>query len=360
MRIGLNISTASATPAGIGNYALQLARQLPLAAREVDWVFFGSDPGFAHALTRENAKVLGAGKSGLARILWEQIALPLAARKERLDLLHGADFSRPVAYQRPTINTIHDLSPFAASRFFPFAKRAYKQMLMAEAIRRSRAVITDSEFSRNEILERFHISEHRVFAIHLGTEPGVAVPYKAGSPFLLFVGTLEARKNLTSLVRAFQILRARRHIPHRLIFAGKPGYGWEEIRQSIQRSGVSAAIEVRGYVGKGELLELYRQASLLVFPSLYEGFGLPVLEAMACGTPVACSRAASLPEVGGDAVAYFDPYSIEEMAAVIEQVLDSPSRQAELREGGPKQAAKFTWDECARKHLDVYRKILNQ
>lgn len=361
MRVGLNISTASGNLTGVGNYAFQLARALPLVAPGDEWILFGAGPRIAPLLNQENTRAAAAaGWKGLARLVWEQTGLPLEARRQRVDLLHGADFSRPVAYGGPMVNTIHDLSPFVDSRYFPPASRVYKQALIAYAAHRSSAIITDSEFSRRQIIERFSVDEAIVFAIALGVNPGDGDGRpKADPPYLLFVGTLEYRKNLERLVEAFRLVRERRHIPHRLVLAGKPGHGWEEIRAAIESAGMSGCVETPGYVSAGDLARLYRSADLFVFPSVYEGFGLPPLEAMACGTPVACSNATSLPEVGGDAVVYFDPYSVEDMAAAIERVLYSPSLQTELREKGLRQAAKFTWEECARKHLEVYQRVLS-
>ena len=359
MKVGINISAASGSFTGVGNYAHQLARTLAAIATEDEWIFFGANEQFAQHFDQGNARATLSRRTGLARILWEQTGLPLAARRLKVDLLHGTDFSRPVAYGGHMVNTIHDISPFVDSQYFSPVQRMYKRVLISYAIRKSSAIVTDSEFSRRQIIEHFPLKGSRVFVIPLGvTQGNGAVHHKADPPYLVFVGNLERRKNLVRLVEAFRLLRERRHIPHRLVLAGKRGHGWEEIQAAIERGGIRGFVDVPGYVSSKELARLYRSADLFVFPSLYEGFGLPVLEAMACGTPVACSNAASLPEVGGDAVEYFDPCNVEEMAAAIERVLDSPSLQAEMREKGLRQAAKFTWEECARKHLEVYRRVL--
>ena len=359
MRVGLNISAASGCSTGVGNYAFQLAKSIAAVAPDDEWFFFGTSARLAPLLERSNAKAAVTHSRGLARILWEQTGLPLEARRMKVDLLHGADFSRPFAYGGRVVNTIHDLSPFVDSRYFPPARRIYKRFLIRHASTRTSAIITDSEFSRRQIIERFSADEARVYAIALGVTLGNGVAHaKANPPMLLFVGNLEHRKNLVRLVEAFRLLRERRRVPHRLVLAGRPGHGWEDIRAAIERGGIQDCVGVPGYVSNEELARLYRSAEVFVFPSVYEGFGLPVLEAMACGTPVACSNAASLPEVGGDAVEYFDPHSVEDMTAAIERVLDSPGRQAEMREKGLRQAARFTWEECARKHLEVYRRVL--
>ena len=360
MRVGLNISAASGKFTGVGNYALQLARTIASVAPEDEWILFGANTELARFLDRNNVRPVTTERTGLARILWEQAGLLLEARRERIDLLHGVDFSRPLAYGGRMVNTIHDLSPFADGQYIPPPRRAYVKALMRYAARRSLAVITVSEFSRREIIERFCVNEDRVFAIAHGviTNGNGAERSKSGPPFLLFVGNLEHRKNLVRLIEAFRRLRDRRRIAHRLVLCGKPGHGWGNIQAAIEKEGVQKAIDLPGFVSNEELAKLYRSADLFVFPSVYEGFGLPVLEAMACGTPVACSNATSLPEVGGGAVEYFDPYSVEDMEDAIERVLDSPDRQAEMRENGLRQAARFTWEECARKHVEVYRRVL--
>jgi len=360
MRVGLNISTACGNLAGIGNYAFQLAKHLPVVAPEEEWIFLGTDPRFEQTFARENARVFPRER-GIPRIFWEQAVLPNAARRVNAELLHGTDFGGPLMYQRETINTLHDLSPFADPAFFPWAKRAYKKALISLAARRNPAVITVSNFSRAEIIERFQINPERVFAIPLGADKAdVACRATEDPPRLLFVGTLENRKNITRLIEAFGILHSRRAMRHRLVLAGQPGYGWETIRTAMEQNPAASCIDIRGYISQTELVNLYESVAVFVYPSLYEGFGLPVIEAMAHGLPVVCSRAASLPEVGGDAAMYFDPYNVEEMAAAIERVIDSPSLQNEMREKGLRQAAKFTWEECARKHVEVYRAVLGR
>lgn len=356
--MGLNVSSAHGRFAGIANYAFWLSWHLPRVAPNEEWIFFGPE---SEAFQERTGVKVVPRVPGTNRILWEQTMLPIAAWRARLDLLHGADFSRPVKYGRPTINTIHDLSPYASRFFFSGAKRIYKRNLISFTVRASDAIITVSEFSRRELLHRFPFLAGRVFAVHLGVEPTPeASPAKADRPFLLFVGTMEHRKNVTTLIRAFRILSGRRRLPHRLVLVGKPGHGWDAIHAALEQRPSSDDIEILGYVTAEHLAELYQSADLFVYPSLYEGFGLPLLEAMAVGTPVVSSSAASLPEVGGDAAVYFDPLNVEELADAIERVLDSSSLRGELRAKGLKRAAGFTWEECARKHVEVYRNVLGQ
>lgn len=359
MRIGLNLSTVSGRIAGVGNYAFNLARKLPVVAPEEEWFFFGSDPALSDSLAAGPARVVAGRKPGLARILWEQTELPLAARRERLDLLHGADFSRPVVYRGRMVNTIHGISAFSDEDFYPPASRGYKRALTRYALRRSSAIITVSEFTRQQILDRFGIDGKKVFAIHHGVEPARSVcKPREDPPFLLFVGTLENRKNLVRLVEAFRILKRGHHIPHRLVLAGQPGHGFETLRKAIEDSKVSNAIDMPGYVKQDDLARLYRTATLLTFPAFWEDFGFPVVEAMTYGLPVVCARAVALPEVAGDAAEYFDPLDTEDMMTVIERVLCSRDRWLELHKKGLERGARYTWEECVRKHIAVYRQTL--
>jgi glycosyltransferase involved in cell wall biosynthesis len=174
------------------------------------------------------------------------------------------------------------------------------------------------------------------------------------------VGTLEERKDLVTLVRAFDVVRERGRILHRLMLVGQAGFGWSRIRTAIIGSRYRQDIEICGYLKREAMEELLQTADLFVYPSVYEGFGLPILEAMACGTPVVCSRAASLPEVAGNAAEYFEPASVEDLAAAIERVLSSTERQAELRRKGLERAKLFSWEECARRTLEVYREVMQK
>jgi glycosyltransferase involved in cell wall biosynthesis len=257
------------------------------------------------------------------------------------------------------VNTIHDLSYYSPPSYFPLSKRLYKRFFCRVSMRKSRALIADSEFTRREIQRRFGCRVPAVYVVHPGVDtPDVTEVSLHPVPFLLHVGTLEERKNLITLVNAYSCLRARTGIPHRLVLVGQPGYRFDRIRRAIASSPSRNSIEVPGYVSCQDVMALYRQAEVYIFPSYYEGFGLPALEAMACGTPVICSRAASLPEVAGNAAEYFDPTSPEELAAVIEKVLASSNLQSEMKRKGLARAKLFSWQECARRHMEVYRSVL--
>ena len=362
MRVGVNAAVISGRMTGVGYHALSLVRAFARVGKDVEWVLIGADPSTNSLPHAENIRIEGAERlpGGARRALWQQWTLPRLATRAGVDLLYCPDYSRPIFSGVPLVNTIHDLSFYASSPpFLPLASRLWKGSLARVAIRRSTRLVVDSNFIRDELLQRFDLDPMRVTVIHLAAEdfPG-ELRQKAACPFLLFVGTLETRKNLMTLIRAFTALRASGRIPHRLVLVGQPGYGWGEISAAIADSPSRDHIEVRGYETRPEVLRLYRSADLFVFPSLYEGFGLPLLEAMAGGAPVACARAASLPEVAGDAAEYFDPGSSADMAAAIERIVGSPEVQESLRRKGRERLKLFSWDECARRHCEVFREVV--
>jgi glycosyltransferase involved in cell wall biosynthesis len=367
MRVGINISTLASRRTGVQYYTLALVQALARVDIKTDWLLFGACPSLSELPKAENVKLVGGqalvggqGLLGPRRILWEQLILPSLIARHKVDLLHCPDLSRPLRVPVPVVTTLHDLSYCSSQHFFPLAKRAYKRAMANFAINHSAEIIAVSQFSREEILRHFRLDPARVRVIHNGVYQ-VSPPARIEGrtpPFLLFVGTLEERKNLVTLINAFTQLRTAGRIPHRLILVGQPGWGANKIHAAIRASSCADAIEVRGYVPQEEVLDLYAASDAFVYPSVYEGFGLPVLEAMACGTPVVCSRAASLPEVAGDAAEFFEPASVEDLVGAIERVVVSPNARADLRRRGLERVSHFSWEECARQHRQLYGDVL--
>jgi len=360
-RVGINVAILSSPATGIGYYTLYLVQALARVESDIEFVLLGAAPSLLSSIPHgKNFQVRTAARlQGIKRLVWQQTALPWLAACAQVDALHCPDFSRPLFSSVPIVNTIHDLSYLAPQPFFSFTKRMYKRALGYLALKHSDRIIVVSEFTRMEVLRHYPIDAQRVTVIHHGVNPVLRTHRERPKhPFLLFVGTLEHRKDLVTLVRAFDVVRERGRISHRLILVGQPGFGWSQIKAAIAGSRYRQDIEICGYLKREAVEELLQTADLFIYPSVYEGFGMPVLEAMACGTPVVCSRAASLPEVAGDAAEYFEPTSVEDLAAAIERVLNSPERQAVMREKGLDRVKQFTWDECARRHCELYREAL--
>jgi glycosyltransferase involved in cell wall biosynthesis len=260
---------------------------------------------------------------------------------ERLDSIHfPLSVMLPLVTEPPAASTILDLQHEFLPEHFGRAELAYRRYLYALTARRSRIVIAISEHARETLIERLSLDPERVRTIYLGVDVERFSPAEKveREPFLLYPANRWPHKNHVRLFEAFALLRAEQ--PElRLVLTGT---GHEQVPDGV---------ESRGRVSTDELVDFYRRASALVFPSLYEGFGQPVLEALACACPVACSDLPALREVGGDAAMYFDPNEAESIAQA--------TRGATARGGasGPKRAARFTWDECARKHDTVYRAL---
>jgi glycosyltransferase involved in cell wall biosynthesis len=244
----------------------------------------------------------------------------------------------------PSATTVLDLQHEVLPRFFSAPELAYRRVFYRSAVRHSRLVIAISEHVKETLVEQLGLDEERIRVVHLGVDRDRYSP-RAGErePFLLYPANAWRHKNHKRLFSAFTLVRAER--PELSLVL--TGAGHEQLR-------LPTGVESRGHVATGEVVELYRSASALVFPSLYEGFGQPPLEAMACACPVATSRAGALPEVCGDAARYFDPTSVEEIAAAVLDVLD---HRDELAARGLERAALFNWDECARRHDDVYEEL---
>jgi glycosyltransferase involved in cell wall biosynthesis len=247
----------------------------------------------------------------------------------------------PQPAKTPAAATIHDLQHEAFPQFFSRSQLAYRRRVYGRSVRHSRIVIADSEYVRGELIDRYQLDPEQVRVIHLAVDHGRFSPDgRDREPFLLYPANLWPHKNHQRLFQAFALVRARR--PElRLVLTGA----------DHARRRFPTGVESRGHVPIEELVELYRSAAALVYPSLYEGFGIPCLEAMASGCPVACARIASLPEVCGDAAVYFDPSLVEDIARAIDDVLAKPPA------GGVERAARFTWDDCARRHDAIYREL---
>lgn len=313
----------------------------------------------------------------------EQLFFPWILRRERLDLVHFPHFNIPIFTSTPFVVTIHDLilTRFPSRRasmlpaaFYWFKQMAYR-LVIRIAVLRARAIITVSNFTRQDIIDKFGADPKKLIVTYEGVADlvkqyagpaGVMSPeqvltnYHINRPFLLYVGNAYPHKNLDRLMVVFSELHRRR--PElSLVMVGKNDYFYQRVRakaESLQlwQDGVeNTPVVLPGYIPDVHLASLYQQALLYVFPSLYEGFGLPPLEAMAHGCPVVSSNQASLPEIIGDAAEYFNPYDEQDMIAKIESLIDDSKRRQSLVAQGLNHVKKFSWSACAEKTLAIYR-----
>jgi glycosyltransferase involved in cell wall biosynthesis len=292
--------------------------------------------------------------------------LPRWLRRDRPDLLH-VQYTAPLLCPTPVVVSVHDVSFVDYPEYFTAARAAQLRLTVRRTVERAVRVLTGSEFSRREIARAYGLDGSKIAVIPnaasplfrpLGHEEAVAWVWRrfqVPSPFILTVGDLQARKNQAGLIRAFaEMAGAYPQLHHHLVLAGKESWHGEAVRKAAARSGVAERIHFTGFVSDEELLQLYNACQFFVFPSFYEGFGLPVLEAMACERPVACSDSSAILEVADAAAILFDPRSTEQMVrALADLALDSELR-ARMGRLGLQRALQFSWRRTAEKTLQVY------
>jgi glycosyltransferase involved in cell wall biosynthesis len=299
-----------------------------------------------------------------ARLVWEHTGMVAQAMRDRLDLLHGMAFVVPPAWRKPSVVTVHDLAFLKMEGHAPRRRTIYLQTLIGQSVRRAGRVLTISEHTRNDVVELFDVDPAKIVVTPLGVSPHVKpldpearaqfrIAHGLTRPTLLYVGTLEPRKNIPNLLRAFDLVASRTDAE--LVLGGAEGWLTDELHQTLGAMKARERVRLTGFIPEADLGAWLSAADLFVFPSRYEGFGLPPLEAMACGTPVVSSTSSSLPEVLGDDALLAEPDDIDGIAAAIERVLTDSTLATDLRRRGIERAARFTWEETARLTLEAYR-----
>jgi len=294
----------------------------------------------------------------------------MAIWRTGLDLFHGTAMAVPVISACPTIVTIFDLIPHVNDTWLPREVICHWKRWLPQILRRVRHIIAISESTKRDLLKYYRVPENLITVIPLGVAPSFLVEkdperlkmvlekYQIHRPYILFVGTVEPRKNLVKLIKAFLHLNRTYKIPHELVICGQWGWAYEEVQQLIESQSSMAAIKRIEYADREDLPFLYSAADLFAYPSLYEGFGLPVLEAMACGVPVLTSDRASLPEVVGDAAILVNPESVDEMGEALWWILSDSNLCARLRSAGRQRASAFTWQTTAQATLKIYESVV--
>lgn len=299
--------------------------------------------------------------------LWTPVAWPRMLRQERADLAHGVYLVPPFA-PCPTVVTIHDVSFMAHPEWFPRRELRLMRRLIPLSARRATRIVTGSAHAADEISRYLRVPRAKISVIPYGLSPAprpiarngaqalVAERYGLSGRFVLAVGLLQPRKNLPRLLEAFAQI-APAHPDVQLAVVGATGWGNEPFHARLAELALGDRVVLCGRVPDDDLWLLYRAAALLAYPSLYEGFGLPPLEAMACGTPVVASSTTAIPEVIGEAAVLCDPLDVAAMAAAMASVLDDQALAARLSDAGPARAAQFTWARAAAAYLQLFREL---
>lgn len=378
MRIGINAQLlsfeAGYRQAGVALYIAALLRELPSLLDPSDELIAYTGP-LSKAAREQFDPSIDWITSSLptnrppARILWEQTAGALTGNRQQLDLLHAPVNVIPIASRTPAVVTVHDLAFEHFPDQYPAAKRRYLQVMTRLSVKRARRVIAVSAATARDLTERYRVPPECIDIVPngvddrfqpQGAEADAEFRRRNDLPesFLLFVGTLQPRKNLDGLLRAYA--RIQEQVDWPLVVIGGRGWLEDEIFRIYRRHNLEERVRFAGYVPAEELPDWYSAASGFVLPSHYEGFGLPALEAMACGTPVVVSNSSSLPEVVGDAGLLVDPTELRSIAAGILRLVQDAGLRQELVESGLERARSFHWRRTARETLAAYRRAIAQ
>lgn len=368
IRIGLDGTPLLGPRSGVGNYTGRLLAALLRHKPDWEYLLYSNRPlePLEQPLTRATPVY---SRVPSKRMIWMQCLLPAVIRRSRPQLCHFPNAMAPIWSQRPFIVTIHDASLFLYRRYHPLARILSIRLALPTIARQAAAVITVSHHARADLIRILNLPPQKVHVVYEAApahfQPVVEQAhldalrrkYHLPQQFLLYVGTLEPRKNLRRLVQALHEIR-RQGFPHRLVLVGASGWDIDDFRKEIARLEMEEAVIFTGYVPTEDLPGLFSLATLFVFPSLYEGFGLPPLEAMACGTPVLSSNRSSLPEICADAACLVDPEDVDDLAHGLATLLSEPERRRELSSRGLERARDFSWRRAAEQTAAIYQRVL--
>ena len=371
-RVALNAQLLSLEPgyrgAGVSHYIHSLLTWLPRVESRLRWLALmghtrANFPGW------EQQRAWWPTSTPPLRILWEQLAQPCQMRRAGVDLVHAPVYVGPLVCRSPVVVTLHDLSFYLYPELFRPFQRNYLRKFTRLTVRRAAGVIAVSESTRTDAIRILGVPPERITVIHNGVDDEMRpLPADQVSAFrrrrslpekmILFLGTLEPRKNIVTLLEAFALLRREGNLAHQLVVAGGRGWYYEEIEIAVQRLGLQDLVIFPGYVDQKELPLWYNAAELFVYPSIYEGFGLPPLESMACGTPVVAANTSSLPEVVGDAGILVNPLDSGALAEAMKRVLGDPEAGRTLRNAGLERAKQLSWRNTAEMTAQFYHRVL--
>ncbi len=373
MRVGIDYTAAVQQKAGIGRYTRGLVSGLIRFDQDNRYVLFsaGQDPEYRYWPRNFSLKELPISDQKLTA-LWQRLRLPLPVEliTGLVDIYHSPDFVLPPVMAARTVLTVHDLSFMRHPECSPPALLDYLIEAVPRSVERADLIVADSKSTRRDLMDLLEVPAEKILVLYPGLESHfyplqndyllrrLLERYDIGYPYILAVGTLQPRKNFVRLIKAYNILVREYHLPHKLVIVGSKGWLYDEIEETISDLRLEGRVQLTGFVKDEDLPYVYSAADVFAFPSLYEGFGIPILEAMACGTPVVTSSVSSMPEVAGDAALLVSPYDVEALASTLWLVIDDIFLQHELCLRGFKRRKQFDWRETAKKLVRAYRRLL--
>ena len=367
MRIGIDARLVYYSRAGIGQYILRLVEALTSSSStEDEFILLQSRKDRTQIVHNNQFERVSLWTPSHHRL--EQLFLRLEVGRLHLDLLHSPDFIPPFRRNCQSVITVHDLAFLLYPHFLtPESARYYGQI--DQAVRSTEHIIAVSESTKQDVIKLLGVPEKKITVIYEAANPlfrqmdledarrHARVHYGLDEDFILFVSTIEPRKNLPALMQAYRNLREKYKRNEKLVLAGSRGWLSEEVYATVERLDLADHVRFLGRVPTEHLVYLYNAARMLVHPSFYEGFGLPPLESMTCGTPTVVSNVSALPEVVGDASILINPHDIDELTVSMWRVLTDEDLRASLIEKGLKRAKKFSWERAAQETLDVYHRV---
>lgn len=348
---------------GIGRYTRNLALHLSPLLNPPLTMFATRDVRGLRSLRCERVTAPVPTPHEALRAAWEQTVVPYEVWRRGIDVYHSPNYTLPLRLSCPGVVTIHDLA-FLDSRFHNRRLQMYLRLLTKASLRRAAQVIAVSEYTKVQLESNFPYVAGKVSVVHSGLDPAFTPMRPANGngdgigapPYVLFVGSIEPRKNLPRLIRAFEMAMTSTGLPHELVLCGPWGWRYGAVEEALRDSPMRSRIRRVGYVPSSGLRDLYTRADALAYPSLDEGFGFPVLEAMSTGTPVITTNRSAPPEVAGGAAVTVTPEDTQAIATAIATVLTDRTLARDLAERGRLRAAEFTWERAADQTLAVYRR----
>lgn len=374
-RIGFDATPLLGPRSGVGNYTLHLIEHLIQGNPELEAWLYSNRPirRIVHdisTLTQRLQQVVQPSNYFTpSRLLWMHTCLARHINRHALPLTHFPNNSAPLGLKQPYIITIHDASLYRYRQYHPWQRVLAIRVLLPLVARRAAAIITPSHHAKQEITSILQLPKEKVHVVHEAAGGDfrpitdrtqhhlVRQTYQLPQHFILYVGTLEPRKNLIRLAHAFAQLRQQR-LPHHLILVGSHGWKMAGFDEAVEQLNIGKWVHQIGFVPDDHLATLYSLADLFAFPSLYEGFGLPPLEAMACGTPVLTSHNTSMAEICGSAAYLVDPHDTDAIASGMRQILCDGQLSAELSQRGLQHVRRYSWENTAQQTLAIYRQFL--
>jgi glycosyltransferase involved in cell wall biosynthesis len=367
---------------GIGIYTQNLMDHLLPLDKKNEYVLFYQNPKFLGRYaryehvreklleTRLSPPIGGTPPSlylSAHKVIWDQVKIPIEAKREGVDLIFNPKFSVPLSMKCRTIMVLHGSEWFVYPKNYKLLDRIYVRIMMPLYCKKASFLISNSDLSKRDFVNIVGVSEDKIKTIYFGVDPRfrhidddiflkkAREKYQLPEKFILFVGKIYPGKNFGNLIRAFSKIHTS--LPQKIVVAGHPRHNYQKEYASIEKLGLQEKILFSGWVPHEDLVAFYNLADLFILPSFYDSFGIPVLEAMACGCPVIASKTGALPEIAGGAALLIDPHNPDEIAGAIRKVLIEDELRKELIEKGMSRAKAFSWEKCARETLTVFESL---